>query len=279
MQSNQSTDLQVYSHVRQVMPCESELNTIMILSKQLGTCTFYQKLGDGGVAAILLTAREFGLPFMACLNGGMHNIDGKVVISAQLMHAMILRAGHRAELFKLDEKECVIEFQRLGAEIVHKYSFTIEDARKAGYLTKRTWISFLKDMLFARCLSGGARKFMPDVINGLYVQGELGEETTPVLPAEVKARISEVSFDEKMEALDKESEEQILEAQPIEMCSEEEYEQLHSLINQLGKDAIENMCAYLKKQNCDSKEKMTRAFCLEWIKRTSDKLSQLKNKE
>jgi|JI102314A2RNA_FD_contig_31_3301250_length_1868_multi_4_in_0_out_0_2 hypothetical protein len=64
----------------------------------------------------------------------------------------------------------------------------------------------------------------------------------------------------------------------IEMCSQEEYETLNSLIKQLGKDAAENMCAYLKKQNCDSKEKMTRAFCLEWIKRISNKLDQLKSK-
>lgn len=278
MQSNQSLEIQNHLHARNSIPCESEINTIINLSKYLGSCPFYQKLGNGGVAAILLTAKEFGLPFMACLNGGLHNVDGKVVISAQLMHAMILRAGHRAELSKLDEKECVIEFQRNGSSVVHTYSFTVEDARKAGYLSKRTWINFLKDMLFARCLSGGARKFMPDVINGLYVQGELGEETTPVIPSEVKAKISEVSFGEKMEAVDKESEEQVLEAQTIEMCSDEEYEQLHSLINQLGKDAIENMGAYLKKQNCDSKEKMTRAFCLEWIKRISNKLDQLKSK-
>lgn len=170
----------------QMLPKNLEAEEIFKWGHELGKCPFYQKLGPGGVIAVVLTARELGLPPMACLNGGLHNIDGKVSISAQMMNAMIIRAGHSAKLIELTPQRCVIRFKRREEKEHIDYAYTVEEAHKAGYLSKKNWQTHLRDMLFCRCLSGGARKFMPDVIGNVYIHGELGDETMPLVPQEVQ---------------------------------------------------------------------------------------------
>lgn len=161
------------------MPVGQEMDQIISVCKVLATCPYYQKLGPGGVLAIYLTAREMNLPLMMCLNGGMYTFSGLVSLSAQLMNMLIVNAGHRADVLHLDEKGCKIRFWRCDRpkdNCTFEYEYTIEMAAKAGYLGKDNWKKSPKDMTFSRCLSGGARKFMPDVIMNAYAIGELGEE-------------------------------------------------------------------------------------------------------
>jgi hypothetical protein len=139
---------------------------------------FYQKLGPGGVMAIYLTAKERDLPFMSCLNGGVHTFDGKITFSAILINAMIINAGHTADILHLDEQSCRILFTRCDRKNNPKYKpldyeFTIKQAEKAGYLKKVNWQTSPKDMLWSRCLTGGGRKHIPEVFIGVLAAGEL----------------------------------------------------------------------------------------------------------
>jgi hypothetical protein len=160
-----------------LMPTTNELLQISEICKTLATCDFYKKLGAGGVLAIYLTSKELGLPFMTCLNGGLYTFDGKVSLSSQLMNMMIVNAGHRADVIRLDETACLIRFWRCdrqkGNGDTFDYSFTLDMAHKAGYMGKDNWKKSPRDMLFSRALSGGARKFMPDVLMNCYVFGEI----------------------------------------------------------------------------------------------------------
>ncbi len=177
-----SNDLvKVESRNVQSMPQGQELTQLMELSKTLATCPYYQKMTPGGVLAVCLTARELNLPVMMCLNGGLYTFDGKVTMSAQLMNMMIVNAGHRADVLKLDETGCWIRFLRKdrkeGFGNTFEYSFTYDQAVKAGYMNKTNWKAHPKDMFYSRCLSGGARKFMPDVLANAYVFGEIEDAT------------------------------------------------------------------------------------------------------
>ncbi len=179
------------------IPAGQEMDQIISVCKVLATCPYYQKLGPGGVLAIYLTAREMNLPLMMCLNGGMYTFSGLVSLSAQLMNMLIVNAGHRADVILLDEKICRIRFWRSDRpkdNCTFEYEYTIEMAAKAGYLGKDNWKKAPKDMLFSRCLSGGSRKFMPDVIMNAYAIGELGEEdgSTPQTVPELSGRQVEV---------------------------------------------------------------------------------------
>jgi hypothetical protein len=180
---------QIAIRQNQKMPTPSELQQFMNICNVLATTPFYAKMGAGGVLAIWLTAHELGLPPMMCLNGGMYTFSGAVTLSAQLMNMMIVNAGHRADVISLNHEGCKIRFVRTdrakGEGDVFDYEFTMQDAIRAGYFgvagpngswikkPKDNWASSPRDMFYSRTLSGGARKFMPDVLMNCYVVGEM----------------------------------------------------------------------------------------------------------
>jgi hypothetical protein len=169
----------------QITPSGAELNQIVDTCKILSNCPYYQKMGVGGILSIWLLAKEMNLPVMICLNGGMYTFSGQVTLSTQVMNMMIVNAGHRVDILELNERICTLKLIRSdrrghGSEFV--YSFTIEQASLANYLKKDNWMKHPKDMLFARCLSSAARKFMPDIIMNCYVHGELDGDDIFVTP-------------------------------------------------------------------------------------------------
>lgn len=181
------------------MPTAQELEQLISFCKVMAGSPFYQKLGAGGVLAIFLTAKEYDLPFMACLNGGLHTFDGKVTFSAIMIDALILKAGHKTEVLRLDDEACTIRFTRGDRKNDKEYkgftfTYTIEQARKAGYLSKKNWQTSLRDMLYSRCMTGGGRKHIPEVFVGVLVSGELvGDDSDgniePILPPHVKTNL------------------------------------------------------------------------------------------
>jgi len=175
------------------MPRGQEFQDLISFCKVMADSPFYKKLGPGGVMSIVLTAKELNLPMMPCLNGGMYNIEGCVTLSAQLMNAMLIMQGHKISMLSLDETGCTIQFQRSNSKVTNKYSYTYEDAKKAGYLNKNNWKNHLKDMLYCRALSGGARKFMPDALMGCYIHGEIITPDVQILPEEVNRPVPDLS--------------------------------------------------------------------------------------
>lgn len=163
------------------MPSPQEMQQLIEFCKVMAGAPFYQKLGPGGVMAIYLTAKERDLPFMSCLNGGMHTFDGKITFSAILINAMIINAGHTADILHLDEQRCKILFTRGDRKNNPKYKpleyeYTIQQAEKAGYLKKANWQTSPKDMLWSRCLTGGGRKHISEVFIGVLAAGELVDD-------------------------------------------------------------------------------------------------------
>lgn len=177
--SNEIVKHQTQSVSCKSMPSEKELIGFLEIAKTLSACPYYQKLGPHGILAIWLTARELNLPPMMCLNGGMYTFSGQVTLSSNLINMMIVNAGHRIEILKLDDQGCRIRFvrkDRVAGNNSFEYEYTTEHAQKAGLLNKNNWKTNLRDMLFNRTLSGGARKFMPDVMMGAYAIGEMPED-------------------------------------------------------------------------------------------------------
>lgn len=175
-------------HLNSFMPSMQELEQLGRLCHTLAQAPFYQKLGAGGVLAIWLTARELNLPPMMALNGGLHNIEGKVSMSAQLMNMMIINAGHEIDVLYLTDQGCAIRFTRVyknGKRKSDEYEFSMKDAQRAKYFgepgpngtwlskPKANWTMYPRDMFFARALSGGAKKFLPEVMMNCYVFGEI----------------------------------------------------------------------------------------------------------
>jgi len=213
------------------IPSMQEMHQMIEVSKVLATAPFYQKLGPGGVLAIYLTAREMNLPLMFCLNGGLHNIEGKVVLSAQLMNMMLINAGWEVQFIQMDKFGCELKFIYPNKKRYENFKFTIQDAKDAGYLgipgpngtwqkkPKDNWLYHPLDMCFSRAIASGARKYAPNVIGNCYGLGELDNDDhiTPVLPENIpQAEIQE----DKKEVINKELLLEFIERNSINESSE-----------------------------------------------------------
>jgi len=116
----------------------------------------------------------------------LHIISGKVTPSANLIAQRIKQSGrYDYRIHKLTNDECSVEFFENGQSVGIE-SLTLKDAIARG-LTKEwdkekkemrdkyNWKAHAKNMLFARCISNGAKFYAPDVLNGnpIYVEDEL----------------------------------------------------------------------------------------------------------
>lgn len=144
--------------------------------------------------AIMLMGRELNIPPMQAFRG-IYVVKGKPTLSAQLMGALIFRAGHSYTIDSSTDTECVITFRRKSGE-TYTHSFTLKDATAAGLSGGGTWKAYPKAMLFSRCMSAGARAFMPDVIAGMYTAEELAEPETIQVDAQTGEVVVDASYHE-----------------------------------------------------------------------------------
>ena len=124
--------------------------------------------------AIILKGRELGIPAMYALSN-IVVIGGKPAANAELMLALIYRDhGDDAVVFtETTPKVATVSYKRRGWKDRRLFSFTIEDATRAG-LTAGNWKTYPAAMLRARCISAVARLAFPDTIGGMYTPEELG---------------------------------------------------------------------------------------------------------
>ena len=129
---------------------------------------------------ILLTGRELGLSPMQALRG-IHVVNGRPVLSADLMVAVVRRSGVCAgwRTVRSTAEECVIETTRVGEDHPATKTWTLADARRAGVTGKPIWSQYPAQMLRHRCAADLAREVYPDVLLGLYDPEELTDIEAP----------------------------------------------------------------------------------------------------
>lgn len=158
----------------ELIPQEKEFQIIQTMAKNAVQSKFFDKLGnEAGILSIMLYARELGLPPMQCVMGGMWNIQGKIEISARMMNLMIRKAGHKIEIIKANNEQCILKGVRNDTGETHTESLSVKEAKDLGMYKKGVWETFTSDMLFARVISRLARRLFADVIGTAYVEGEL----------------------------------------------------------------------------------------------------------
>lgn len=130
----------------------------------------------------VLAGKELGIPAFASMTG-IHLIQGKPALSANLMAALIKGSGkYRYKKIKHTSDVCELEFFELWQnnwESLGTSSFSKDDAQAAGLLAGNpNWKKYPKNMLFARAISNGFREFCPDLALGapVYNPDELGAE-------------------------------------------------------------------------------------------------------
>lgn len=118
--------------------------------------------------------QELGLPPFASMRG-FDIVEGRPAPNAGLTAALIGRSGRYAyTVLESTADVCRLGWTRDG-ERIGESSFSIEEARQAGLAGKGAWKSYPADLLFARALTRGARRYCADLFLGsIYTPEELG---------------------------------------------------------------------------------------------------------
>lgn len=125
------------------------------------------------VLVCMFKAQELGLPPLEGLSG-MAVINGKTTLQGNLILALINRSN-KAKKIIVEEHEnyCTVTMSRRDYEFEYSFSFSLDDAKKAGLIDKQIWKQYPRTMLKWRAVSGCARVVFSDVIGGLYTPEEI----------------------------------------------------------------------------------------------------------
>ena len=128
----------------------------------------------------VLAGQELGLPPFASMTG-IHIVQGKPVLGSNVIATLVSndpRFGYR--VLQGGDEVCQIEWYEHG-KVVGNSSFTMTEAKAAGLAGKDNWKKYPSDMLFARAISRGARRYAPGIFGGspVYTPDEFDLDTDP----------------------------------------------------------------------------------------------------
>jgi hypothetical protein len=133
-----------------------------------------------GKPANVLVALEYGaalgIPPMVSIQQ-VHIVQGRPVASAQLIGALVRKAGHRLRVTG-DATQARCEITRADdPDFTFVAEWTIERARDAKLTGKETWRAYPANMLKARAITECARDACPEALAGVaYTAEELGDD-------------------------------------------------------------------------------------------------------
>jgi hypothetical protein len=142
----------------------------MIANTSFVPASFRGKVPE--VLACVATGRALGLPDMTSLRG-IHVIEGKATLSAELMVAIVRGHGHSIT-GKVDDKAATVKGKRADNGDEMEATFTLEMAQQAGLVGKSNWKKHPDDMMWARAVSRLCRRLFADCFAGAsYVPEEV----------------------------------------------------------------------------------------------------------
>lgn len=132
---------------------------------------------EGAVA--IMAGAEWGLGAVAALQN-IFVVKGTPSTYARVMKAVVQRAGHRVWTVESSDTKVVVQAQRNGSDDVEESVWTIDRAKKAGYLSNRKYETEPQNMLYARATAEVCRRVAPDALLGMpYSKEEMDDVAAP----------------------------------------------------------------------------------------------------
>jgi hypothetical protein len=154
------------------------IRDIVTLSETIHATDFVPKGLRGNVAATaaaILAGREIGIGPMTSLQH-MYVVEGRPTMSAKLMRARVLAAGHELVYEETTLTRCRVKGRRSGTTSWTTVEWTLDDAKRAGLTGKKVWQNYPRRMLQARATGELCDLLFPDVVAGLPVTEEAEDD-------------------------------------------------------------------------------------------------------
>jgi hypothetical protein len=129
----------------------------------------------------IIRGHELGIPPAAAVEN-IYVVNNKTSMGAGLIAAIIKKSGlYNYRVIEHDNQHCKIQFfekdwlSGQGWIDAGISEFSIDDAKAAGVVKPSSpWITYPRNMVFARALTNGARWYCPDIFQGsIYTDEEL----------------------------------------------------------------------------------------------------------
>lgn len=159
----------------------SSLNDKLVYAEKLSNASLlprsYQR-NPGNVLFALEYADALGVSPIHAITS-IHVIEGKPSASADLIAALIRRAGHKLRVSGDDTHAAAVLIRGDDPDFEFRSEWTMEKARSAGLTGKGVWKNYPGAMLRARAITEVARAGASDALFGvIYTPEELGAEVT-----------------------------------------------------------------------------------------------------
>ena len=137
---------------------------------------------EAQAVAKVLRGLELGIPPVAALEG-IYAFDGKTSLSAHTISALIKKSGkYNYRVIEATRERCEIHFFENG-ELAGPAVFTFQDALDAKLTSKDNWSKYREEMIYARAMSKGARRYCSEIFMGpVYTLEELGSGSAEPMP-------------------------------------------------------------------------------------------------
>lgn len=132
---------------------------------------------DGDILALMQHAISLDIELPVAWDNLVFNVQGVGGMRARLMHALVLRAGHKLHPVHVSPTKVRMYLHRGDGRPSGGAQWTLVEATENGLLgkTKSPWPGYGEDMLWARCTSRTVRRWAPEVLLGFYEASELDD--------------------------------------------------------------------------------------------------------
>jgi len=124
------------------------------------------------VTAAIMFGAEVGLGPLQSL-AKIAVIKGRPTLAAEAQRALILAAGHEFWVEEATTTRVTVGGRRRDSDRSQLFTWTLDDAKRAGLAGQQNWRTYPRQMLLARATAELARAVFPDVIGGLMATEEV----------------------------------------------------------------------------------------------------------
>lgn len=170
----------------------NDLDSAMKVATMLAKSGYWKETGTAERAFVkIMLGQELGIGPMASMRGIEVDYLGRVTLMANLQAALVKASGtFNYHVIEANDQRCALEFLERNPNakpgdadewrLLGISELTIDQAKAANMhqqwdskdgamKPKQTWKSYPSDMLFARCITRGVKRYVPHITNGLTI--------------------------------------------------------------------------------------------------------------